>query len=61
LEARPTPESDIFGGTRDDNDDFLHTLINADLDLGMWKLLAIVALSFVGVPALLRYLVQVAM
>ena len=48
-------ESDIFGGAGDDNDDLLRALINADLpsrdlDLGVWKLLAIVALSFAGVP-----------
>jgi hypothetical protein len=58
-------ESDVFGGAGDDNDDFLWALINADLpsgdlDLGVWKLLAIVALSFSRVPALLGYIVQAA-
>ena len=58
-------ESDVFGGVGDDSDDFLWALNNADLpgrdlDLGMWKLLAITSLSFAGVPALLGYLVQAA-
>ena len=58
-------DSDIFGGAGDNNDDFRRALINADLpsrdlDLGVWKLLAIAALSFAGVPTLLRYLVQTA-
>jgi hypothetical protein len=49
----------------DDNDDLLRTLINADLlggdlDLGVWKLLAVATLSFTGVPTLLGYLVQAA-
>jgi hypothetical protein len=40
-------------------------LINADLpsgdlDVGMWKLLAVAALSFAGVSTLLGYLVQAA-
>ena len=47
----------------DDNDNLLGALINTDLpgrdlDLSVWKLLAVAALSFVGVPALLGYLVQ---
>jgi hypothetical protein len=59
-------ESDVFGGTRDDNDDLLRALINADLpswdlDLGVWNLLAVMALSFASVPTLLRYPVQAAM
>ena len=63
VNAGVVDESDVFGGAGDDNDDFLRSLINADLpggnlDLGVWKLLAIAALSFVGVPALLGYLVQ---
>jgi len=58
-------ESDVFGGARDNDDDLLRALINADLsggdlDLAMWKLLAIVVLSFVGVPVLLEYLTQTA-
>jgi hypothetical protein len=58
-------ESDVFGGTGDNNGDLLWALINADvpsgdLDLGVWKLLAVVALSFAGVPTLLGYLVQAA-
>jgi hypothetical protein len=50
-------ESDVFSGARDDNDDLPRALINADLDLGMWNLLVVTALSFASVPALLRYLV----
>jgi hypothetical protein len=58
-------ESDVFGIAGDDNDDLLWTLINVDLpsrdlDLGMWKLLAVAALSFAGVPVLLGYLIQAA-
>jgi hypothetical protein len=58
-------ESDVFGGARDDNDDFLQVLINVDLpgrdlQLSVWKLLAIAALSFTGVPTLLEYIVQAA-
>jgi hypothetical protein len=42
---------------KDDNDDFLWALINADLlgrdlDLSAWKLLAVAALSFADVPPL---------
>jgi hypothetical protein len=53
----------VFGGARDDKDDLLRTLINVDLpggdlDLGVWKLLAIASLSFTGMPTLLKYLVQ---
>jgi hypothetical protein len=49
----------------DDNDDFLRALINVEipgrnLDLGVWKLLAVTALSFAGMPALFGYLVQAA-
>jgi hypothetical protein len=56
-------ESNVFDGVGDDNDDLLRALINADLpggdlDLGVWKLLAIASLSFAGVPTLLGYLVQ---
>jgi hypothetical protein len=55
----------VFGGVRDDNDDLLRTLINVDLpggdlNLSVWKLLAISSLSFTGVPTLLGYLVQTA-
>jgi hypothetical protein len=58
-------ESDVFGVAGDDNDDLLRTLINVDLpsrdlNLGMWKLLAVAALSFAGVPVLLGYLIQAA-
>jgi hypothetical protein len=58
-------ESNVFGGARDDNDDFLQVLINVDLlgrdlNLSMWKLLAVVALSFASVPTLLGYIVQAA-
>jgi hypothetical protein len=58
-------QSDVFGGAGDDNDDLLWALINADLpdedlDLGMWKLMAVAALSLAGVPMLLEYLVQAA-
>jgi hypothetical protein len=58
-------ESNVFGGAGYDNNDFLRALINmdlpgGDLDLGMWKLLAVVALSFTDVPPLLKYLVQAA-
>ena len=58
-------ESDIFGSAGDNNDNLLRALINADLpsrdlDLGVWKLLAVVAPSFAGLPALLGYLVQAA-
>ena len=58
-------ESDVFGGAGDDNGNLLWALINTDLpggdlDLDVWKLLAIVALSFAGVPTLLEYLVQAA-
>jgi hypothetical protein len=58
-------ESDVFGGAGGGYDDFLRALINADLpsgdlDLGVWKLLAVAALSFASVPALLGYLIQVA-
>jgi len=53
VNAGVVDESDVFGGAGDDNDDFLRSLINADLpggnlDLGVWKLLAIATLSFVG-------------
>jgi hypothetical protein len=56
-------ELDIFNSAGDDNYNLLRALIYADhpsgdLDLGMWKLLAVAALSFAGVPVLLRYLVQ---
>ena len=58
-------KSDIFGGAGDDNDDLFRARINADLpcedlDLGVWKLLVVMALSFVGVPTLVGYLVQAA-
>jgi hypothetical protein len=48
-------ELDIFGCVGGDNDDFLRDLINVDLparnlNLGVWKLLAVAALSFAGVP-----------
>jgi hypothetical protein len=33
-------------------------LPGGDLDLGVWKLLTVMALSFTGVPTLLGYLVQ---
>jgi hypothetical protein len=51
-------ESDVFGSAGDDNDDLLRMLINTDLpsgdlDLGVWKLLAVAVLSFVGVPTFL--------
>ena len=63
VDAGVVDESDVFGGAGDDNDGLLRVLINADLpgedhDLGMWKLLDVVALSFAGVPMLLGYLVQ---
>jgi hypothetical protein len=59
-------ESSVFGNTGDDSDDFLWMLINADLpigdpNLGMWKLLAVAALSFASVPVLLGYLIQATM
>jgi hypothetical protein len=59
-------ELDVFGYAGGDNDDFLQALINVDLpgrdlNLGVWKLLAIAALSFADVPTLLGYLVQTAM
>ena len=58
-------ESDVFGGVGDDSDDFLWALNNADLpgrdlNLGVWKLLAVAALSFGSVAALHGYLVQAA-
>jgi hypothetical protein len=58
-------KSDVFGGARDDNDVLLRALINADhlgreLNLGVWKLLAVASLSFTGVPTLLGYLVHAA-
>ena len=58
-------ESDIFGSAGDNNDNLLRALINVDLpskglDLGVWKLLAVAAPSFAGLPALLGYLVQAA-
>lgn len=64
VDAGVVDESDVFGGAGDDDDDddLLRALIDADLpggdaDLGMlWKLPAVAALSFAGVPALLGYL-----
>jgi hypothetical protein len=58
-------ESDVINSVGDDNDDLFRALINADLpsrdlNLGMWKLLAVAALSFVGMPTLLGYLTQAA-
>ncbi|XP_066382128.1 uncharacterized protein [Miscanthus floridulus] len=61
VDAGVVDESDVFGGAGDD-DDLLRALIDADLpggdpDLGvLWKLPAVAALSFAGVPALLGYL-----
>jgi hypothetical protein len=57
VDAGVVDESNVFGGTRDDNDDFLLSLINADLpsedlDLGVWKLLAAVADPQGGLPGL---------
>jgi hypothetical protein len=65
VDAGMVDESDVFGGAWDDNDDLLRALINAnlpggDLDLGMWKLLAVATLSFASVSTLLEYLVQAA-
>ena len=65
VDAGIVDESNVFGGAGGDNDDLLRALINADLprgdlDLGVWKLLAVVAPSFAGLPALLGYLVQAA-
>jgi hypothetical protein len=59
VDAGVVDESEAFGG---DEGDFLRTLIDADLpdgdpDLGvLWKLPAVAAFSFAGVPALLGYL-----
>ena len=55
-------ESDVLAARGTTNDD-LGALINTDLpgrdlDLGVWKLLAVAAFSFTGVPALLEYLVS---
>jgi hypothetical protein len=65
VDADVVDESNVFGGTGDDNDDFLLSLINTDLpsedlDLGVWKLLAVTALSFANVAVLLGYLIQAA-
>ncbi|CAM0147348.1 unnamed protein product [Urochloa decumbens] len=60
VDAGVVDESDVFGGAEDD--DLLRALIDADLpggdpDLGvLWKLPAVAAFSFAGVPALLGYL-----
>lgn len=64
VDAGVVDESEVFGGAGDDDDDddLLRALIDADLpggdpDLGvLWKLPAVAALSFAGVPALLGYL-----
>jgi hypothetical protein len=59
VDAGVVDESEVFGGGEDD---FLRALIDADLpgkdpDLGvLWKLPAVAAFSFAGVPALLGYL-----
>jgi hypothetical protein len=55
-------ESDVFGDADDDDDDLLRALIDADLPGGdpdlrvLWKLPAVAAFSFAGVPPLLWYL-----
>jgi hypothetical protein len=46
VDADVVDKSDVFGSVGDDNDDFLQALINAglpgeDLNLGVWKLLAV--------------------
>lgn len=62
VDAGVVDESDVFGGAEDDDDDLLRALIDADLPGGdpdlsvLWKLPAVAALSFAGVPALLGYL-----
>jgi hypothetical protein len=66
IDVGMVDKSDVFGGARDDNDNLLRMLINADLpsgnlDLGVWKLMAVAALSFAGMPTLLEYLIQAAM
>lgn len=59
VDAGVVDESEVFGG---EEGDFLRALIDADLpgrdpDLGvLWKLPAVAAFSFAGVPALLGYL-----
>jgi hypothetical protein len=52
VDADVVDESNVFGGTGDDNDDFFLSLINADL--------AVTALSFANVAVLLGYLIQAA-
>ncbi|CAN6253105.1 unnamed protein product [Urochloa humidicola] len=60
VDAGVVDESDVFGGAEDDG--LLRALLDADLpggdpDLGvLWKLPAVAAFSFAGVPALLGYL-----
>lgn len=62
VDAGVVDESDVFGSAEEEEDDLLRALIDADLpggdpDLGvLWKLPAVAALSFAGVPALLGYL-----
>jgi hypothetical protein len=59
VDAGVVDESEVFGGADDDD---LRALIDADLPGGdpdlsvLWKLQAVAALSFTGVPAMLGYL-----
>jgi hypothetical protein len=65
VNASVVDELDVFGSAGVDNDDLLWAFINADLpsgdlNLDVWKFLAIAMLSFASVSTLLGYLVQAA-
>ncbi|KAM0845785.1 hypothetical protein ACQ4PT_056130 [Festuca glaucescens] len=59
VDAGLADESEVFGSGGKDDDELLRAFLHADLsaDLGaLWKLPALAAFSFAGVPALLGYL-----
>jgi hypothetical protein len=59
VDAGLADESEVFGSGGKDDDELLRAFLDADVrpDLGaLWKLPALAAFSFAGVPALLGYL-----
>lgn len=55
VDAGVIEESEAFGGAEDDDDELLRAFLDA-----LWKLPALAAFSFAGIPALLRYLGEAA-